>query len=110
MGTWGPGVFDNDSAWDWVNDFLDDPGLRAAESAIRTVAEWEDDEYLEVDESGAALAAAEVIAALKGHPNAQLPDEIKAWVETNSTAVDGRFTAIALKAIARIKSDSEMQE
>lgn len=87
MGAWGPHSFDNDRALDWLGDYLDSPshdtlratfnppprgktpgliaklfGVRAKSSAVRP-----DEEQV--------LAAAEVIAAMRGYPPADAPDD-----------------------------------
>lgn len=86
MGAWGPHSFDNDRALDWLGDYLDSPsddtlratfnpapkgktpgliaklfGVRAKSSAVRP-----DEEQV--------LAAAEVIAAMRGYPPTDAPD------------------------------------
>lgn len=113
MGTWGTGTFDNDDAWDWVNEFCDGPqgpGLPVVVEALTTAADYPADEYLELPECGAAIAAAEVIAALNQQPNPKLPEDLQAWVTAHSVAVEQELKALALRAIERVKADSEMQE
>ena len=57
-----------------------------------------------------ALAAAEVVAALQGHPPPDLPDGAAAWVSQHA-AVDGStLAALALTAIARTRANSELAE
>lgn len=87
MGAWDTRSFGNDQALDWLGDFLDRPsddtlratfippqvggmpgflgrlfGARAASPVVRPVEEH-------------VLAAAEVIAAMRGHPLADAPDD-----------------------------------
>ena len=67
MGAWGAGNFENDDALDWLA-VLQAEGLPAAGAAIQDVLTLADD-YLEAPTCCAALAAAEVIAALRGRPS-----------------------------------------
>jgi len=78
MGAWGAGNFENDDALDWLA-VLQAEGLQAAGGAIQDVLTLADD-YLEATTCCAALAAAEVIAALRGRPASRLPDELVEWL------------------------------
>ena len=68
------------------------------------------DGYLESPESSAALAAAEVIAALLGKPSASLPDDAKECVGRLSFKPDEELLSAARKAVERVKTDSELKE
>ncbi len=110
MGTWGHNSFENDDALDWVsNDFEGSEDLSAAASALQTVADWGADEYLEFPEAGAALAAAEVLAAILGRPSPALPADIAAWVVDHPSDDAASLISVALKAVERVERDSEMQ-
>lgn len=78
MGAWGTGIFDNDDAMDWVMR-LDEDGREAVDEAIDAVLETAP-EYLERDVGAGALAAAEVVAALRGRPSTHLPPEVASWL------------------------------
>jgi hypothetical protein len=68
-------------------------------------------EYLEAPEGSAALAAAEVVAAARGHPAALLPDEVTAWLRSNRAEVSQLDTALALSAVDRVLAEkSELRE
>src|SRR5688572_24347601 len=82
-------------------------GLASVTAALQAV---NSQKYIEAPECSTALAAAEVIAALSGRPPELLPEEIVAWVRTNSVAVDKDLVSMALKAIHRIETDSELKE
>lgn len=73
MGAWGSGSFENDDALDWLTDFCDDPDKGLIADALTTVAEMDDSEYLEAPDCCVAIAAAEIVAALKGAPNSTHP-------------------------------------
>jgi len=49
------------------------------------------------------------VAALKGNPRPQLPEEVAGWVKAHKLTVDDELVAIARKAIANIKN-SESSE
>ncbi len=60
MGTWGSGPFENDAAGDLL------VSVRAGEFDITDFTGHVDDEYVEVDDSQAALAVAEIVAVAHG--------------------------------------------
>ena len=109
MGAWGAGVFENDDAWDWASEFGDNPSIEFVDTALRTVADY-GDEYLELPECGAALAAAEFVAALHGHPAPDLPVEIRAHVAGHDNTDLTRLLPLALAAVDRVARESEMKE
>jgi len=83
MGAWGVGVFDNDAAGDWVWDLIAAAdGIAFLDETLTGVfSEAEDEDYVE---SGCeALAAAEVVAALKGKPleGLDIQVELVAWLK-----------------------------
>lgn len=110
MGAWGYESFENDDALDWVsNDFEGSDDLSAVAEALETVANWGEDDYLELPECGAAVAAAEVLAAVLGRPSPKLPDDVAAWVAEHPLDDAGSLVPTSQRAIARIERDSEMQ-
>src|SRR3954462_8305966 len=110
MGAWGSDSFENDDASDWIGDFCDNPNAEEISAALSAVAERDAADYVEAPECSIAIAAAEVIAALKGAPNPDLPDETKECVSRLNMSADPTMIALALRAIARVKSDSELKE
>lgn len=110
MGTWGYGCFENDDALDWVSNELEGADdIAVVADALQKVAGWEEDEYLELPEAAAALAGAEVLAALLGHASPNLPPEVKAWVEDHPADDAEALVPTALRAIDRVGRNSEMQ-
>ena len=107
MGAWGIGSFDNDDAADWVYELEESSGAEAIRTALQAISP---DAYLEAPECSSALAAAEVVAALKGHPLATLPPEIVTWVADSNVEVDDELLSAALMAIHRIETESELRE
>ena len=95
MGAWGVKTFENDDASDWVYELEGTFGLSVIERALDL-----EDDYIEAPEGSEALAAAEVLLALKGKPRDNLPEEITIWIKRNN-GLDA--TAIIPKAIDSVK-------
>ena len=110
MGAWGPGVFENDDASDWVWELEDDSDGAILAEALGVVLDLPADEQVESPESSNALAAAEIIASARGDRSPKLPTEAVAWLDAHSSAVDDRLRSLALAAVARIATDSELKD
>ena len=108
MGFWGVQNFENDDAVDWANDLMNSPTLRLIPFTLKVVAEGEV-ELLDVSECSNALAAAEVVAALKGFPSPHLPAELAAWLEKQPPP-EGEWIELADRAVRRIRADSALQQ
>ena len=106
-GAWDIGPFDNDDAMDWVWELSESDDLSVVKQALQDVIDTSG--YLEAPTASMAIAAAEVVAALKGAPRVQLPAEVVEWVERNESEVDADLAATARQAIARIR-DEELSE
>jgi len=107
MGAWGVGNFENDDAGDWMWELEESAGTQLLISTLEAATK---DGYLESPTSCSALAAAEIVAALKGRAAPNLPDDVGKWVATNATSVDGNLLRLARDAVLRIKDKSELQE
>lgn len=108
MGAWGVGSFENDDAGDWVWQLEEAEDLALVQGALEAAAQA--DGYLESPTSAEALAAAEVVAALAGHPAPDLPDGVQTWVAAHSGTVSPDLRALALAAVERVATESELQE
>ena len=109
MGAWDIGPFDNDDAADWLYELeasSDTATIAAALGVITDIG----DEYLEAPDCWNALASVEIVAALRGHPVADLPHNAKAWVEAHRELDVSSLVPTAQAAIQRIRSDSELKE
>jgi hypothetical protein len=113
MGAWAEDTFGNDSACDWVGEFLYEPGLGAVKNAIQEVLDCGSDDYLDSDEACCCLAACEVLARLQGRwgeRNAYSKD-LDQWIEAHPQPVPDKFKKKADQAIARILGpESELPE
>jgi hypothetical protein len=108
MGAWGVGPFENDDAGDCVWQLEEAEDLTLVQAALEAAAQPEGDPGSSA--SSEALAAAEVVAALAGHPASDLPDEVQTWVAAHSITVSPDLRALALRAVERVSSKSELQE
>lgn len=109
MGAWDAGPFDNDDAMDWVAE-LEAEGMPAAGGAIQAVLDHAVDEYLEAPVASQALAAAEVVAALRGQPAPELPEDVQGWLAEHPGDPGDELVAAARAAVARVLRQSELAE
>ncbi len=75
MGAWGINTFENDGALDWLGEFMDDPSEPMLLSAFTTERTGGASIAPELD-GETVLAAAEVVASLRGHPALTNPEEL----------------------------------
>lgn len=101
-GAWDTGPFDNDDALDWVWELTDSDDLSVVEDALQSAIDTSD--YLEAPMGSMAVAAAEVVAALKGKPRAELPPEVSEWVKAREYVVKDDLAEAARKAVAEVKN------
>jgi hypothetical protein len=111
MGTWGYAAFDNDSALDWFGLAVQHSSdTFAIESAIEAVLSAGEDDYIDAEEACAAVAAAELVAALRGHPSEQLNPLIAAWVSAHPMIIEPSLGKRAALAVTRIEGSSELKD
>ncbi|WP_425800838.1 DUF4259 domain-containing protein [Desulfitobacterium sp. Sab5] len=111
MGAWGTGIFENDSASDWVYEVEESEGLDLVELALRKVCDLnKEGSYIEEPESSEALAAAKVVAFLNGKDSPDLPEELKSWVQNIKCSGIDKIVALAKDALNIIKTESELKE
>lgn len=111
MGAWSADSFGNDGALDWLYEFTENPGVEMLRDTLEHALTAESDEYLEAPDSEEAIAAAEIVAALSGKPSDALPVDLRAWLQTaHGLTADAKLKALALSAVKRIVTDSELAE
>ena len=110
MGAWGSDSFDNDDASDWIADFCEAPHPTLVVKALLAVANVDASEYLEAPDCSVGIAAAEVVAAVKGAPNVNLSYDAKNCLSSLKIEAEPSLVRLALKTIARIKTNSELKE
>jgi hypothetical protein len=111
MGAWGAGSFENDGALDLIAELADGADLTPVTSALAAVNDLGPADYLEAPESEAAVAAAEVVAAIRGARGPALPDEVDEWLESHpSIGLTADLEDAAQRALARVRENSELRE
>lgn len=108
MGAWAAGSFDNDDAGGWVLELADAGDVSILAEAFSRVNDCSG--YLEAPDCSIGIAAAEVVAALRSRPASQLPDEVAAFVRRIDLASSPELITDALRALERVKTNSELQE
>jgi hypothetical protein len=88
MADWGPGIYENDDAMDWIYDLLDSGGLGRVRHALDVVEE-DGAEDAEIADCRIALAAADLVAALDGDVNPNLPPEAEEWLSLVTKSASG---------------------
>jgi hypothetical protein len=108
-GAWESGSFDNDDALDWANECARSTGATFVSSTLNAALK---NGYIEVPESSAAIAAAEVVAAARGRGSETLPKDLKSWLANQSKDAISKLAPTASKAVSRILNgpQSELQE
>ncbi|MCA9971940.1 MAG: DUF4259 domain-containing protein [Anaerolineales bacterium] len=110
MGTWGVGTFENDVALDWLFDFGEND-FRLIDRTLAGVAALTARDELDVIEASEVLAAAECVAAAGGYPLAEVPEELREWLEANvPIALKPDYVVMARTAVARVRQQSELQQ
>lgn len=103
MGAWGAGPFDNDDALDAIDEFDSVEAI----GAQFTVAGLEG--YIEADQASLIIAAAECVAAMRGHPHPDLPNELAERTSTFGKPSLELFNS-ARDNISAVMSRSELCE
>jgi len=106
-GAWDMGPFDNDDALDWVYELESSSDLLVVRAALNAVAN--EDSYIESSTGSAAVAAAEVVAALLGEAHPQLPPEVMSWVDGRSLSKGSELVELARKAIAGVQDSTKSE-
>jgi len=95
-GAWGAGSFENDAAYDWLQEL---ETVSTMNFLLKTVENVHDKGYLEVDSCSRALASAEIIAPINSGSFSHLPESVKLWSEKYSKLMPKDFIEAANTAI-----------
>jgi Domain of unknown function (DUF4259) len=110
MGAWGIGVFDDDSALDFLGELTEakDPLDLMNHSFVSAAAS----KYLEYDSAHSVLVSAAAIdTLLNGTQHSDGLDELDAWAQRNRNLNVAPLKALAVAAIRRVLSEgSELRE
>lgn len=108
MGTWGYGNFDNDSAVDWLMDFVEEPSEAKIRSAFNMIED--SDGMAESMDCEEALVAAEVVAQLCGATSSEFPEDELEALSLSGFKCSTDLTSTAIEIIQKIKQNSELKE
>jgi len=110
MGTWGHGSFENDTAMDWIYGLEETSEMTILGDTIGSGLEMmESEEGMDADTACNVLAAAEVIAAMRGKPSEDLPDSVKSWIEGKPKAPP-ELSKAAFLTVNSLLQKSELKE
>lgn len=112
MGAWDASPFGNDTACDWAYGLEDCDDLSYIEETLQTVLDT-GDAYLDAQQGDEAIAAAEILAALRGKPSSPTAytEDITAWISAQPLKPSAELIKKALAALDRIQSEpSELIE
>jgi hypothetical protein len=107
MGVWGPGVFENDEAIDWLHYLLQTDNVSSLLKVLNTINQ---NKYLEMPDCVRALIASEIIVAKLSGDYSTLPNAIRSWVENLSEVEIRKLVGLAKDAVKRISTNSELKE
>jgi len=128
MGTWGAGSFQNDWALDWLGDLRESKDASLVYLALRRVTEHGGTkhsapsllerlrgrhyhtDWLNANASTKALAAAEIVAAWRGHPLAKLPNGVMEWLQQHLSSFQVDIIPLAQQAVRIVKTNSELKD
>jgi hypothetical protein len=103
---WGTGSFENEYAADWLKKLSDITPDDLTQIFVRAA---DHPGYLEAPAASVVVAAAEVIAALQGSHTERPPAEVVKWT-TNRQASAPELIALALRALERVRKNSELKD
>ncbi len=113
MGTWDMSSFGNDTACDWAYGLEEVHDLSYVESTLDTVLAAGPSGYVDADVGACAVAAAEVVARLKGNWGEEnsYTETTDTWVRSHRLVPPAALVAKAVAALTRIVSaPSELLE
>ena len=105
MGDWADDTLSNDPARDFLIDVLESrDGWDLIDRTLRRALSANDDE---IDRQ--SIAGAELVAAARGFPSAQLSPEDRAFADSVPQDKLAELSALALRAMKHVRSDSSLR-
>jgi hypothetical protein len=106
MGTWGPGILQNDSALDFVDVIVKANDLSAVEQSISLVLSIGEG-YLEAPLAEEAIVASSIVARLLGRYAVEnkKPNKFDAWIEECPVKPDESLILNARQVLERIQTE-----
>lgn len=111
MGAWGIGIFDNDSALDWIDEIVSSEG--AFHVFVDLMNEAVSTDYLDIDDASGILVFCAIIDYVSnGTPLVNPPDDIIEWVKINKQVkIQQPFKNLAIQGLEIVMSEkSELKE
>lgn len=112
MGAWGPGSFENDDALDWAADTHTIADIENIFAELKSASDAHDSPepfYMDAPQASKLIAAAEMVATLKGRPAKDVPGALIARFK-NSNEPNVNMVARAQNAISMVLGYSELSE
>lgn len=113
MGTWDVGSFGNDTAVDWTYRLEKVDDLSYVEAAFDLVLSHASGDEVPADDAASAVAAAEVVARLRGNWGEETPysETVDKWVRSHALNPPPSLVSQAIAALDRIvTTPSELLE
>ena len=107
-GAWGVGAFENPRALKWIGALVKAGTPDHVRATLRVIVDSADAPAEEACMD--ALAAAEIIAVALGRASGEVPAEARTWAKTHGDEWTSTDVRLAVKAVKRIASDSELKE
>lgn len=101
--------FGNEQSLDWLSDLLDEDDIYFVHNTLEIIADYPPDESPDVWDCNCAVAAAEIVAAIKGNPCDDLPPPAVRWLQKHPMEADEELMDLVTKAIGRIEARSELK-
>jgi Domain of unknown function (DUF4259) len=110
MGQWGESMFQSDGVRDFLSEFQDSRDFSLIENAVSIVLE--SDEYMDVDDCYNVIAAAEIIAAIKGNISAEFPQDFGFKLNSLHERINDELIKALKKALNNVlrRDGSELVE
>ncbi|GGF07933.1 DUF4259 domain-containing protein [Hymenobacter cavernae] len=105
MAAWGPYNFDNDDATDFAGEFMNNGSEVLLLETLVTAADEE--EFVEAEVALPALAAAEIVAAWRGHPGTDFLPGLLPVVQRLDISDEDELIELAQQAVEAVLKDSE---
>jgi hypothetical protein len=103
MGAWGAGHFENDDALDFLAEVDGPQVLEATFKMLPPPGEG----CIDASDASRAMAAADIVAAMKGCPSADCPEELQDRL-SDFGEPGNELLALAREAVSRVLFDSEL--
>jgi hypothetical protein len=107
VGAWGSRPFENDDAADWRYLLVDGGGAEVVAEALRAVPAAGP---VDVRTATNAVAAAAVVGAGLGVAEAEVPDDVRAWLAEIDPSSWPPLAVEAVHALDRVLTQSELRE